>query len=152
MSYKSIKAIADSMNSPNEFNIHLVYIYKFSIEMDRYIAARYDDEFNFMYIALDNLDTLAIGQADIKGEDEKKEFELLNKTIIAKLDWIYDHKDDWFSKDDKGNIGRVDEGNKKIIRKELNTCLRLILRKLDLLGILRKLRIDPGKAMSNFDA
>lgn len=123
-----------------EFNMNKAWLIKISCEIDKFIFARHYDNFDMMYTALDTIELLTSPKID---QDD----------IEKLLDWLRDNRDKWCVRDhETGRVTKINEENKKKLTDKFRECFRLILVKLDEMGILTKLKYDPGKAMGNFSS
>ena len=126
-----------SFENADTWNMNFAWLAKISAEIDKFIYSRYYNDFDSMYIALDNLEMLSSPKID----DDK---------IEKILKWLEENKDRWRVVDPEGSVVRVNEANRKKLLKVFKECFRHLLIRLDEEGILTKLKYDPNQAMSNF--
>jgi len=122
-----------------EFNMNMDLLMKISTNMNIFMDARYSDNFDNMYKALDTLEMLTSPKIE-------------DKNLENIIEWLNKNKDQGYVRDENGKILRENVANRKELDKMFKKAFKLLLLRLDEAGILTKLKTDPGKAMGNFSS
>lgn len=120
------------------FNMAFYYLETIGILLRNYIEFRYNDDFDNMYITLDNLETLMSPKTD-------------NDEIEKNLKWLEDNLGRWRVLNAEGAVVRVIPEYKIKIRQVLNSTFKMILYKLDKKEMLTAKMMDVSQAMREFD-
>lgn len=122
-----------------QFNMNCAWLELIYNIMQSFIMARFQEDFDTMYTALDNLEMIISPK-------------ITNNELELKIQWIKRNKDRIYKRNAEGVITRENPLLKEQVKDACRECFSKLLIKLDEAGILTRLAEDPNMDMSKMHA